>query len=139
MLCYILLIKMMLQYIYVSAVVRIMVILHHYGLSIQGSPFAKFMGEKNCSSYLVCTLNLISTINLNSRIQSCFKNFPAPFKTIEMRTPSSEEVKQSNNFHFKHFFMNVDQEVYQMIFKRSQLKSSRHQQTCCVFNTKQHS
>ena len=69
MLCYFLLDQdVVIVYIYVSAAVRIMVILHHYGLSIRGNPFAKFKGEKNCSSYLVCTLNLISTINLNSRI-----------------------------------------------------------------------
>ena len=86
--------------------------LQHYGLSIPDRPFAKFC-KTNCLIWFV-SVNLISTINSNSRIYSCFKHLPAP-----MRTSHFKEVEQSNNFPFPALFHVCKDVLFKISFKRT--------------------
>ena len=101
----------MLYYVYVSAAVRILIMLQHYGLSIPDRPFAKFCLQNYCLIWFV-SVNLISTINLNSRIYSCFKHFPTP-----SRTSHSKEVEQLNNFPFQALFHVCKDILFKISFK----------------------
>ena len=67
-------------------------------LASQIDHLKNFACKTNCLIWFVA-VNLISTINLNSRIYSCFKHLPAP-----LRTSHSKEVEQSNNFPFQALF-----------------------------------
>ena len=70
-----------------------------------------FACKTNCLIWFV-SVNLISTINLNSWIYSCFKLFPAP-----LRTSHSKEVEQFKNVPLQALFHTCKDVLFKISFK----------------------
>ena len=80
-------------------------------LASQIDHFQNFACKTNYLVWFV-SVNLISSINLKSRIYSCFKHFPAP-----SRTSHSKEVEWSNNFPFRALFHVCKDILFKISFK----------------------